>query len=109
MRDKAATKAFYINGLGFHDIGSVDFNDYLILSRDGFELHFFRHATLNPLENYAQLYLRTANIHALNALALANNLTFSSGGHLENKPWGQLEFSLLDPDHNLVTFGQAIG
>jgi len=24
------------------------------------------------------------------------------------KPWGQKEFALLDPDHNLLTFGQAI-
>lgn len=25
-----------------------------------------------------------------------------------DKPWGQREFSILDPDHNLITFGQAI-
>jgi len=27
-------------------------------------------------------------------------------GHLEKKPWGQKEFSMLDPDNNLLTFGQ---
>jgi hypothetical protein len=27
---------------------------------------------------------------------------------LETKPWGMREFSLLDPDHNLLTFGQEI-
>lgn len=109
MRDKAATRAFYVDGLGFQDIGRADFHDYLILARDGLEVHFFRHTTLNPLENYGQLYLRTENIHALNTLALAHNLTFSSGGHLEAKPWGQLEFSLIDPDYNLLTFGQTAG
>lgn len=24
---------------------------------------------------------------------------------LQTKPWGQKEFSLLDPDNNLLTFG----
>jgi len=27
---------------------------------------------------------------------------------LEAKPWGQLEFFLLDPDNNLLTFGQEL-
>jgi hypothetical protein len=26
---------------------------------------------------------------------------------LETKPWGQREFSLLDPDNNLLTFGEG--
>jgi hypothetical protein len=29
-------------------------------------------------------------------------------GHLAIKPWGQKEFSILDPDNNLLTFGQNI-
>ena len=29
-------------------------------------------------------------------------------GSLTTKPWGQKEFSLLDPDNNLLTFGQSI-
>lgn len=28
-------------------------------------------------------------------------------GHLELKPWGSREFSILDPDGNLVTFNEA--
>jgi hypothetical protein len=27
-------------------------------------------------------------------------------GHLQTKPWGQKEFSILDPDNNLLTFGE---
>jgi hypothetical protein len=30
-------------------------------------------------------------------------------GQLALKPWGQREFSLLDPDNNLLTFGEAAG
>ena len=29
-------------------------------------------------------------------------------GHLQIKPWGQKEFSLLDPDYNLLTFGESM-
>lgn len=29
-------------------------------------------------------------------------------GPLQTKPWGQREFALLDPDNNLITFGQGI-
>jgi hypothetical protein len=29
-------------------------------------------------------------------------------GNLEQKPWGQWEFSLLDPNNNLLTFGQSV-
>jgi hypothetical protein len=28
-------------------------------------------------------------------------------GKLQTKPWGQKEFSILDPDNNLLTFGQS--
>ena len=29
-------------------------------------------------------------------------------GSLEIKPWGQKEFSVLDPDNNLLTFGESL-
>jgi hypothetical protein len=35
-----------------------------------------------------------------------NKLGFRYIAPLENKPWQQREFSLLDPDNNLLTFGQ---
>lgn len=37
---------------------------------------------------------------------LANGVTVHPNGHLQTKPWGQREFALLDPDNNLLTFGQ---
>jgi hypothetical protein len=39
---------------------------------------------------------------------LAKKALMPAAGHLETKPWLQREFSVLDPDHNLLTFGQAI-
>ncbi len=107
MRNKAATLAFYTQQLGFKNISALDYPYYLILAKDQIELHFFLHQTLNPFENYGQVYIRTKEIEALYQQALAKQLSFSDGGKLEHKPWGQREFSILDPDHNLLTFGES--
>ena len=39
---------------------------------------------------------------------LKKNITIHPNSPLEIKPWGQKEFALLDPDNNLLTFGQAL-
>ena len=44
-------------------------------------------------------------IHASELMARA--VPVPAGTKLEVKPWGQKEFSVLDPDHNLLTFGEA--
>ena len=101
MRNKIETKNFYINQLGFKEIGDYDY--YLMLKKDNFEIHFFEFKDLNPLENYGQIYIRTHNIEELFAFIKSKNLKPTK---LEHKPWRQIEFSILDPDHNLITFGQ---
>ena len=63
MRDKAITRDFYINKLGFREFGNADYEGYLMVEKDNIEIV---------------------------------------------KPWQQKEFSLLDPDNNLLTFGQSI-
>jgi catechol 2,3-dioxygenase-like lactoylglutathione lyase family enzyme len=106
MRNKSETRAFYIDGLGFRDISAQDYEAYLIVEKDGAEIHFFLHTSLDPHENYGQIYIRTDAIEAWHNLATTKKLQFATHGSLETKPWGQREFSLLDPDHNLITFGQ---
>lgn len=106
MRQKAATQQFYITQLGFEQIG--DYPDYLMVKKEGIEIHFFLFTELNPLENYGQVYIRTTAIEPLYQLCLGKQLAMPSAGHLQTKPWGQKEFSLLDPDHNLLTFGQGL-
>lgn len=108
MRDKALTKAYYIENLGFTEFGRTNFEYYLILEKNKQQLHFFEFKDLNPLENYGQVYLRTINIQSLYQSLLAKKVIIHPNGTLASKPWGQLEFSLLDPDHNLLTFGQPI-
>lgn len=108
MRNKAITRSFYIEQLGFEDIGSSDFEAYLILKKDAIEIHFFEFKALNPNENYSQVYIRTNTIEQLYQSLLDKQVTIHPNSPLQIKPWGQKEFALLDPDHNLLTFGQSI-
>jgi len=108
MRNKAITRDFYINTLGFKELGTTDFEGYLMLQKDQIEIHFFEFRELDPLENYGQVYIRTDEIEKWYDLAIKNKLNIPKAGHLQVKPWGQKEFALLDPDSNSLTFGQAI-
>lgn len=107
MRNKAHTIEFYIGQLGFQQFGN-DFDGYLMVERDNIQLHFFEFKDLNPNENYGQVYIRTNDIDALYQSMLDKNVSIHPAGHLQTKPWGQKEFALLDPDNNLLTFGQSI-
>ncbi len=107
MRNKTATKNFYLNQLGFQISGSDDFDDYLMLEKEAIQIHFFEFKELDPKENYGQVYIRTNDIDTWYQTLLNNKTTIHPNGKLQVKPWGQKEFSLLDPDNNLLTFGQA--
>lgn len=104
MRNKQATKDFYLNQLGFEPFGG-DYPNYLMVQKDNIQLHFFEFKDLDPKENYGQVYIRTNTIENL-------YLDFKNKGvkitALELKPWRQKEFAVLDPDHNLLTFGENL-
>ena len=108
MRDKTVTKNFYLNVLGFQDFGISDYEDYLMVQKDHVEIHFFKFKELDPKENYGQVYIRTDNIDDFYQWLLDKKTPIHPNGTLETKPWGQKEFSILDPDNNLLTFGQSI-
>lgn len=108
MRDKAVTKDYYLNNLGFQLFGDNDFDGYLMVCKDNIQIHFFEFKDLDPKENYGQVYIRTNDIDKLYQTLLDNKVSIHPNGHLGTKPWGQREFALLDPDNNLLTFGQSI-
>ncbi len=108
MRDKAATRDFYINKLGFREFGNADYDGYLMVQKDGIQIHFFEFKELDPKENYGQVYIRTDEIDHLYQWMLDKKLSIHPAGHLQTKPWGQKEFAMLDPDNNLLTFGETI-
>ncbi len=107
MRNRAATKAYYVDKLGFQLWGD-DFDGYLMVCKDNVQIHFFEFKELDPKENYGQVYIRTNEIDTLHQWFLHKGISIHPNGHLATKPWGQREFSLLDPDNNLLTFGQSI-
>ena len=106
MRNKSVTRHFYISQLGFQEIG--DYEEYLIVQKDKIEIHFFEFKKLDPKENYGQVYIHTNDIDGLYKSMLDNIIEIHPNGTLQTKPWGQKEFALLDPDNNLLTFGQNI-
>ena len=108
MRNKAITRDFYLNKLNFQEFGSADYDGYLMVQKDSIQIHFFEFKDLDPKENYGQVYIRTGEIEDWYQLALDKKLKMPEAGHLQVKPWRQKEFSLLDPDNNLLTFGQSV-
>uniref|UniRef100_UPI00404B38AB bleomycin resistance protein n=1 Tax=Fulvivirga sp. TaxID=1931237 RepID=UPI00404B38AB len=107
MRDKVTTRDYYVNQLGWNQYGG-DFDGYLMVEKDHIQIHFFEFKELDPKENYGQVYIRTEAIDELYQSLLDNKIKIHPNGPLEIKPWGQKEFSLLDPDNNLLTFGQSL-
>lgn len=105
MRQKAQTLDFYIQQLGFELL--ADYGDYVLVKKEQVELHFFQYKDLDPATNYGQVYIRTNNIQQLYQDLLERKVPIHPNSPLQQKPWGQWEFALLDPDHNLLTFGQA--
>lgn len=107
MRNKALTKAYYVDTLGFQLFGG-NYDDYLMVQKDAIQIHFFLFKELDPKENYGQVYIRTNDIDQLYLALLDNKISIHPNGHLQIKSWKQKEFSLLDPDNNLLTFGQSV-
>lgn len=106
MRDFQVTKDFYTGQLGFEPFGNHISEDYLMVQKDQVQIHFFIHSSLDVKENYGQIYIRINNIKEYYNCLIKNGVKIHPNGPLEKKPWGQMEFSLLDPDNNLLTFGE---
>ncbi|MDQ1095538.1 MULTISPECIES: bleomycin resistance protein [Chryseobacterium] len=106
MRQKEITERFY-NALGF-ETSQNDFHQYLMMKNGAVEIHFFEFKGLIPEENYGQIYVRCSALEALYQHYTERGIEIHPAGSLSSKPWGQKEFSILDPDHNLITFGEAI-
>lgn len=108
MRNKNKTRDFYINKLNFQEFGKTDFENFLLVKKDNIQIHFFEFKNLNPDENFSQVYIRVDNIGSYYQTLLDNKTFIHPNGLLQNKLGGQKEFSVFDPDNNLLTFGQDI-
>lgn len=106
-KDFDQTREFFEKHLQFSLKGV--FPDYLIMEKGEIELHFFHFPKLDPLTNYAMVYLRMeSGIESLYDDFLRREVPIHPNGPLETKPWGMKEFAILDPNHTLLTFGQVL-
>ena len=85
MRDKSITKRFYMDELGFHELGNADYDGYLMLKKDKIEIHFFEFKNLDPAENYGQVYIRTDDIDNYYQFLLDRNVNIHPNGKLQTK------------------------
>ena len=108
-RDFDATQAFYAR-FGFRAVsrhGGV----YLILRRDGVELHFTpAPETWAPEESHQSAYVRVLN--AARFAADTQSLDLPDTGvprfvGMELTPWGMYEAQCVDPDGSVLIFGAA--
>ena len=111
-RDLNETRAFY-ERLGFQAAGwwPNQFGGYAILVRGDLSMHFFSFEDISPDQNYAQCYWRVKDVDALYAEFHAAGLSRSGTPRLEpveDRPWGMREFSITDPNGNLVRVGRQI-
>jgi catechol 2,3-dioxygenase-like lactoylglutathione lyase family enzyme len=107
-RDINAAEAFYLR-LGFFTVYKDA--EYLLLKRDGAEVHFWLNSALVAEKNDAGAYLRPDDIDALHAEWSALELPTTGVPRyvpVEDKPWGMRELALVDPDGNLIRAGQEL-
>lgn len=98
----AETAAFYSEKLGFQ-AHVFEGQDYLILRRDGMELHFWLCDDREICEN-TSVYLRGDGIDALYEELSGKDLPRLSPFTV--RPWGMKEFYVWDPHGNLLRFGR---
>jgi catechol 2,3-dioxygenase-like lactoylglutathione lyase family enzyme len=110
-RDLVATTRFYTR-LGFRELFRDD--GWLIMERGPLQIEFFPYSRLDPSANYASCCLRVADARALHSSFAGAELPTSSRGMPRltppvDQPWGFREFSVVDPDGNLLRCLERLG
>ena len=103
--NKEETINFYVKYLGF--VLGNDYNDYVLLHLGKLEIHLFQYPTLDPSKSDFMIYVRVDwDIEKFHDKLTQSNVRGLR--KLETKPWGQKEFSLIDPNGTQLTFGQQV-
>jgi catechol 2,3-dioxygenase-like lactoylglutathione lyase family enzyme len=103
-RDLTETRAFY-DALGFVPRASEDRDDYLVLGFGPAELHFFAAAGLDAANSVSGCCIRVADVDRIHGRFASAGLPATGTPRLTapaDRPWGQREFTLVDPDGNLI-------
>jgi len=100
--DLDATQRFYAERLGFDRL--FTYPDYAISGRDGVQVHFT--LTDDPaVPRHTSCRIDVAGVDALHDEMQAAGVVHPHGP-LRDQPWGMREFSVLEGDGNLITFGE---
>ncbi len=100
--DMDQTIQFYTEKLGFR----LDWHDanYGIVVRDPIQIHFWKtDNAIFPQNTSCYIYVQGVDQLYTEFKAIG---VIHPNGHLEDKPWGMREFSILDIHGNLIRFGQ---
>jgi len=62
MRDKAATRHFYIDKIGLKESGNVDYDGYLMLEKDNIQIDFIAIGTVMPEEIIGHSFFLTTYV-----------------------------------------------
>lgn len=103
--DKQKTIVFYTK-LGY--TVRADYVDYVVITSEHTELHLFSFPTLQPAKSDFMIYLRVADVELLYQDIQQQGIAIHPNGKLEVKLWKQKEFSVIDPNGTLLTFGQPV-
>lgn len=102
-RDLSRTADFYTQHLGFSIVSL--YPNYLILRRGAVALHFTHAADLDPKTNPCTTYVYVTGVRKFYAQCQSEGV-LRQNAWLGDKDYGMRDFSLVDPDGNLLTFGE---
>lgn len=97
---------FYASALGF-DVVHAEQDVYGIVAQGGVEIHFWA-CRDRAIAEATSCRIRVEGIDRLHERCRQLGIVHPRGA-LAVKPWGTLEFAILDPDGNLVTFHERDG
>lgn len=104
-RDVEQAIAFYRDSLGFElDYRDAEPAQFAIVGRDAARLHLFASQDRH-LADWTSLRIGVDGIEALHARCLAAGCVHPNGA-LGARPWGSVEFSIVDPSGVCIAFVQ---
>lgn len=107
VSDQRRAAAFYVEALGFVELLDEAGRGMGILNRDAVQLHLWVADGSAPgaeehLAGTGSCRIEVAGVDELHRRCAQMGIVHAHGS-ISDRPWGAREFSVLDPDGNLVT------
>ena len=102
--EHAATVTFYKEVLGFEC--NADWDGYIMCSREKIEIHLWK-CDNEEIPKHTGCYVRVSDIKNLYSEYEKQGIIHPNG-KLEVKPWGMVQFSVLDNSGNIINFGERL-